>query len=97
MTQRELFRTEGLPVLRNRAFATAAEALASATGDVVPVQDLDNGLVFNTAFDPERIENGRSYQNEQACSGVFQDHLDTVTAIVAQSCNQYHYCEADHE
>ena len=82
MTQREIFRAEGLPVLQNRVFATAAEALASATGDVVLVQDRDTGLIFNAAFDPERLEYDSNYQNEQACSGVFQSHLDAVTAVI---------------
>jgi SAM-dependent methyltransferase len=82
MTERELFRAEGLPVLQNRVFATAAEALASRTGDVVLVQSADTGLIFNSAFDPDRLEYDRNYQNEQACSGVFKSHLDAVTAII---------------
>jgi SAM-dependent methyltransferase len=82
MTQREIFRTEGLPVLQNRVFATAAEALASPTGDVVLVQAMDTGLIFNSAFDPDRLEYDGNYQNEQACSGVFKNHLDAVTAVI---------------
>lgn len=82
MTQREIFRTEGLPVLQNRVFGTAAEALASATGDVVLVQDLGTGLIFNAAFDPGRLEYDQNYQNEQACSEVFKNHLDAVTAVI---------------
>jgi len=82
MTQRELFRTEGLPVLQNRVFATSAEARASATGDVVLVQDLDTGLIFNAAFDSGKLEYDQNYQNEQACSGVFQAHLNEVEAII---------------
>jgi SAM-dependent methyltransferase len=82
MTQRELFRAEGLPVLQNRVFATAAESRASATGDVVLVQNLDTGLIFNAAFDPDRLEYDQNYQNEQACSGVFKAHLDEVETIV---------------
>jgi len=82
MTQRELFRTERLPVLQNRVFASATEALASASGDVVLVQDLDTGLIFNSAFDPERLEYDHNYQNEQACSGVFKAHLGAVAAII---------------
>ena len=82
MKTREIFRAEGLPVLQNRVFATAAEALASATGDVVLVQSMDTGLIFNAAFDPERLVYAQNYQNEQACSGVFKDHLDAVTAVI---------------
>ncbi len=82
MKPREIFRAEGLPVLQNRVFATATEALASATGDVVLVQSMDTGLIFNAAFDPERLVYDQNYQNEQACSGVFKDHLDAVTAVI---------------
>ncbi len=82
MKPSEIFRAEALPVLQNRVFATAAEALASATGDVVLVQDPDTGLIFNSLFDPGRLVYDQSYQNEQAGSGVFQGHLDAITAVI---------------
>jgi SAM-dependent methyltransferase len=82
MKAREIFRAESLPVLQNRVFATAAEALASVTGDVVLVQSMETGLIFNSSFDPDRLEYDRNYQNEQACSGVFRSHLDAVTAVI---------------
>ncbi len=72
----------GLPVLQNRTFASAVEARASRTGDVVLVQDEDTGLIFNSAFDASLLRYDRDYQNEQACSTVFQRHLDDVAAIV---------------
>lgn len=79
---RELFRAERLPVLQNRTYETAAAAQASPTGDVVLVQDPQTGLVFNAAFDPSKLSYDADYQNEQACSGVFRQHLDSVAAIV---------------
>ena len=82
MKLRELYRTQDLPVLQNRVFATAAEALASPTGDMVLLQAMDTGLTFNSAFDPQRLEYDQNYQNEQACSGVFKNHLDAVTAVI---------------
>ena len=84
MKTREVFRAKALPVLQNRVFPTAAEALASPTGDMVLVQSPDTGLIFNSAFDPERLEYDQNYQNEQACSRVFQNHLDAVTAIIGR-------------
>ncbi len=84
MKAREVFMAEVLPVLQNRVFPTAAEALASPTGDMVLVQSSDTGLVFNSAFDPGRLEYDQNYQNEQACSGVFKEHLDAVTTIIAR-------------
>jgi hypothetical protein len=82
MSVRELFRADALPVLQNRVYASAAEALASPVGDVVLVQDLDTGLVFNQAFDPALLVYDQDYQNEQALSSVFKGHLEEVIGIV---------------
>ena len=79
---RELYRVEQLPVLQNRMFTTEDEALSCAKGDVVLVQDMKTGLVFNKTFRPELMEYGQDYQNEQACSSVFRGHLDEVTSII---------------
>lgn len=89
MTPREIFWAEGLPVLQNRIFATAAEARASATGDMVLVQDMDTGLIFNSAFDPDRLKYDQNYQNEQACSSVFKTHLEAVTTVIRR---HFHGC-----
>lgn len=82
MSARELFRVEGLPVLQNKVYATVVEAMASPIGDVVLSQDLDTGLVFNSAFDPSLLVYDEEYQNEQAVSSVFRRHLDDVLDIV---------------
>ena len=82
MSQREIFRAEKLPVLQNRVFDTAEAARNSPIGDVVLVQDTKTGLVFNAAFDPNRLNYDEDYQNEQACSNVFRNHLDDVTEII---------------
>lgn len=82
MKCRELFRAEQLPVLQNKVFSTAATALACTKGDMVLVQDIDTGLVFNAAFDPQLLRYDADYQNEQACSAVFRRHLEDVTGIV---------------
>src|SRR5262245_60968332 len=84
MSASPLFRAEGLPVLQNRTFLTAAEACASPTGDVVLVQDERSGLIYNEAYDQSRLEYGREYQNEQACSSAFKRHLDDVARIMAR-------------
>lgn len=82
MSNREIFRAEGLPVLQNRMFSTQMAALASSLGDVVLVQDDRTGLICNEAFDASRLVYDQDYQNEQACSGVFKRHLDDVAAVV---------------
>lgn len=80
--RREVYRAEQLPVLQNRMFATAQAARDCARGDVVLVQSLETGLVFNAAFEPERVEYDADYQNEQGLSGAFARHLDAVLALV---------------
>lgn len=82
--KRELLRIEGLPVYQNKVFASAEEARACPTGDVVLCQDLSTGLVTNAAFDPGRLDYDGSYQNEQGCSPAFRQHLVEVAAIVAR-------------
>jgi SAM-dependent methyltransferase len=82
MTQREIFRAEGLPVLQNKMFATAAAAIACPIGDVILVQDDRTGLIFNKAFDSSRLAYDEDYQNEQAFSGVFKRHLADVGAVI---------------
>lgn len=82
MKYHELFRVEGLPVFQNKMFTDRAVALACPKGDVVLVQDMDTGLIFSAAFDANLLEYDADYQNEQACSGVFQKHLEDVKAIM---------------
>lgn len=78
----ELYRAEALPVFQNRMFGSAEAARDCARGDMVLVRDRETGLIFNRAFDPELMRYDADYQNEQAVSAVFRQHLDEVTGIV---------------
>ncbi|MBA4389461.1 MAG: methyltransferase [Syntrophus sp. (in: bacteria)] len=82
MKYRELFKVEGLPVLQNRLFLDRDSAKASPKGNVILVQDIETGLIFNSAFDAALLKYNSDYQNEQACSGVFRKHLDEVKDII---------------
>ncbi len=82
MKNRELFTVEGLPVFQNKMFATRDAALNCPTGNMRLVQDVKSGLIFNEAFNPSLLEYDVDYQNEQACSSVFQKHLQEVKAII---------------
>lgn len=82
MTGRELFAVSGMPVLQNRTYATPQEARDSAVADVRLIQDAHTGLVSNAAFDPDRLHYDGEYQNEQAHSGVFREHLEHVAALL---------------
>lgn len=82
MSYRELFRTEQLPVFQNKTFSAETEAIACIKGDVVLVQDMETGLIYNAAFDHDLLVYDADYQNEQAYSGVFKQHLYDVSAII---------------
>jgi hypothetical protein len=84
MSKRELFRAEQLPVFQNKAFPTSAAAMQCERGDVVLVEDDSSGLIYNDAFDPAKLVYDGNYQNEQAHSGVFQEHLENVSDIVSR-------------
>ena len=53
---RVLYRAEQLPVFQNRMFQTPEEAINCAKGDIVLVQDMETGLIFNQAFIPELMQ-----------------------------------------
>lgn len=80
----ELYRAVGLPVLQNRTFADAEQARASGRADMLLVQDACSGLIFNQAFDADKLSYDADYQNEQAHSAEFQRHLNDVEAILAR-------------
>lgn len=82
MKLRDLYEARDLPVFQNRMYDTPQEARACARGDVILAENLETGLIYNRAFDPSRIDYDRNYQNEQAGSGYFRDHLNDVTGIV---------------
>jgi len=80
----ELYRVTDLPVLQNRTFADEASAKASSSADIVLVQDAVSGLIFNQAFDADKLSYDSDYQNEQAHSAEFQKHLGDVEVIIAR-------------
>ena len=81
---RELYRASQLPVFQNRMFHSEQEARDCAKGDVVLVQDLETGLIFNRAFRPELMQYDADYQNEQAESAAFQRHLQKMSEVVVK-------------
>lgn len=81
----EVLRIERLPVLQNKVYSTMEEAKNAVTGDVVLVQDVGSGLIYNSAFDPALLQYDQDYQNEQAFSGAFRRHLDDVSSIIERN------------
>ena len=63
-------------------YATAQEARNCPKGDITLVEDLVTGLVYNADFDPALLVYDSHYQNEQAVSPLFKEHLESVAAII---------------
>ena len=87
MSLRELYRVADLPVFQNRVYEDRSDALNCPKGDIVLVQDARTGLIFNRAFNPELVKYDSGYQNEQALSPRFRQHLEEVAGIVE---NHFH-------
>lgn len=90
---REIYRATQLPVFQNRMFHTEVEAKNCTKGDVVLVQDCETGLIFNQTFIPELMTYDDDYQNEQAVSTVFQQHLHNVSNVIEKYFQGYSLIE----
>jgi SAM-dependent methyltransferase len=77
-----LYEQEQLPIFQNRMYDTEAEAKACPKGDMELVEDQRTGLVYNAAFRPGLMAYDANYQNEQALSQMFQEHLEFVSRII---------------
>jgi SAM-dependent methyltransferase len=77
-----LYEQRQLPIFQNRMYDTAEEARSCPKGDICLVEDLTSGLVYNAAFRPELMVYDAHYQNEQAVSPLFQEHLEMVASII---------------
>ncbi len=77
-----LYEQRQLPIFQNRMYESAEQAKLCPKGDMRLVEDLGSGLVYNAAFQPELMVYDAHYQNEQAVSQFFQEHLETVANII---------------
>ncbi|MCI5136866.1 MAG: methyltransferase domain-containing protein [Candidatus Electrothrix sp. AR1] len=66
-------------------YDTADEAINCPRGEIKLVEDLQTGLVFNAAFKAELMDYDDHYQNEQAVSPRFQQHLYTVAGLIEEA------------
>jgi len=81
---RELYRAKSLPVFQNRMYRTENDAKNCVKGDLILSQDMKTGLIANQAFNIELAQYDTDYQNEQAVSQLFQEHLNDVSRIIIQ-------------
>ena len=79
-----LYQQENLPIFQNRMYESERQARSCPKGDVNLVQDLDTGLIYNDAFSADQMHYDAAYQNEQGNSAFFQDHLNSVSNLIAE-------------
>lgn len=77
-----LYSVSGIPIFQNRVYPSLTTALNAPLGTVKLVRCSSCGFIFNAAFDPALLEYDECYQNEQACSPAFEQHLDEVVSLL---------------
>lgn len=80
-----LYQQGQFPIFQNRVYDDAEEAKSCVRGEIRIVENQDTGLIYNEAFRPEVMDYDENYQNEQAVSPYFQNHLDQVAEIIGRS------------
>lgn len=84
-SERILYAVEQLPIFQNRMYDTEIEAKECPRGNMCLVENLDTGLIYNADFQPELMNYDEHYQNEQAVSPLFKEHLKSVAKIVEKT------------
>ena len=77
-----LYQQKDFPIFQNRMYESRYEAINCPKGDLVIVEDSKTGLVYNQAFKPELMKYDTHYQNEQALSPSFKQHLEFTSSII---------------
>lgn len=100
---RTLYQAQDFPVFQNRMYSSRREARDCPKGDLLVVENQKTGLVYNTYFRQELVDYDANYQNEQAVSRLFHQHLEQVAAIVHEhlgrqglievGCGKAHFLE----
>ncbi len=70
--KKTLYQQIDFPVLQNRVYDTAEEAISCPKGNIEIVEDKSTGLIYNVAFCPELMNYDSNYDNEQGISHIFQ-------------------------
>lgn len=78
-----LFTQKDIPVFQNKVYSTFEESLNAEISNVILSQCNYCKFVFNAEFDPSILNYNGDYQNEQANSALFVDHLNTVYNILS--------------
>jgi len=78
-----LYHADAFPVFQNHMYNNKEAAINCPKGSIRLVQDLETGLIYNSAFRPELMIYDENYENEQAVSEIFQKHLESISKIIS--------------
>jgi 2-polyprenyl-3-methyl-5-hydroxy-6-metoxy-1,4-benzoquinol methylase len=67
-----------VPVHQHQLFGDPESARQAVRGDLVLACCYQCGFVFNTTFDPQKLEYGEAYDNSQTSSPSFQAHVRSL-------------------
>ena len=77
-----LYEQKQFPVLQNRVYETAQDAINCPKGGIKIIEDAKTGLVYNAAFDADLMIYDENYNNEQGLSPSFKKHLQQAAEII---------------
>jgi len=77
-----VFKQSKVPVFQNKVYLTESEAMQAPIAEVELIQSDVSGFIFNRVFNPDLMHYDQNYQNEQANSYVFQQHLQNVFELL---------------
>lgn len=90
---RILYKESDFPILQNRVYGTYEEAIHCPRGDIKIIEDGQSGLIYNAAFRPELMRYDSNYNNEQANSIFFQQHLAAAKGIIRRELGKQELVE----
>lgn len=76
---------ERVSVYQNKLYATADEARHAAVGPLSIVQCRNCGFVWNRAFQEDLLEYDGMYENDQASSRIFKQHITEIADRIIAS------------
>jgi len=77
-----LYTADEFPIFQNRMYQSELEAKKCPKGNIRLVENLQTGLIYNEFFSAKLMKYDKNYQNEQAVSPIFQQHLEKVASII---------------
>lgn len=99
-----IFQQHSIPVFQNKIYSTAEEAKQALMGQVKLSKCSYCGFVYNASFNKDLMTYDKNYQNEQAHSNFFRQHLNDVFTklnhyglkgkkVVEIGCGKGHFLE----